>query len=102
LPDPGITARAQAGDDGTWTVTLRTERYARAVHLEGFAARTSDDYFDLLPGEERTVVLTPEDPATDVSALLEVRTLAGTVGPAAPERAVGDGRPGDGGPAGPR
>jgi beta-mannosidase len=58
LPPATVSiASAQAGADDL-AVTVVTDNYAHAVHLNtGGDVRLSDHYFDLLPGERRTVVL---------------------------------------------
>ena len=74
-PAPGLTVR--------WTgrtATITATRLARAVHL-GFGtldARPSDDGFDLLPGERRTVTIASD---ADPRALAAALTIA-TLGPA--------------------
>ena len=76
-PAPGLSVRWEGR-----TATVTATRLARAVHL-GFGtldARPSDDGFNLLPGEHRTVTI-----ASDASpaALAGALTLA-TLGPADP------------------
>jgi beta-mannosidase len=56
-PPPAVVrvARVRSIRDAV-EVTVRTDRYAHAVHLNvGDNARPSDQFFDLLPGEARTV-----------------------------------------------
>ena len=64
LPDPGLEIVGRTPRDGAIELTVRAKRFAHAVHFGlGEDAKASDEYFDLLPGESRTVV------ATGVSAL---------------------------------
>ncbi|MEG3122723.1 beta-mannosidase [Sphingomonas sp. GB1N7] len=74
LPDPGITARWD-GD----RLTLGATRLARAVWIDfpGLDATPSDNAFDLLPGETRTVTVSSTASATALTRALTVRTLAG-------------------------
>lgn len=66
LPEPGL--RLEVVDDST--VRVRAERFARGVYVsaegEPEALNFSDNFFDLLPGEARTVKLRDGrfDPAT--------------------------------------
>jgi beta-mannosidase len=56
----GVEVSTEREGDGTMTVTVRARRATVGVHLEadraGFA---SDDFFDLLPGEERRIRFVP-------------------------------------------
>lgn len=72
------TSVAQSGDG--YDVTLKTDIFARAVFLKikGIDNFVSDNYFDMLPGTERTVhVTTAKDLATFRSEL-EVVSLGDT------------------------
>ncbi len=84
LPDPGvrIVSAEPDGDGDAWNVTVTAARFAFGVRLtvDGEGAGFSDDYFDLLPGERRTVRVSPDRPTPDLQARLRVRTLAGLVG----------------------
>ena len=51
-PDPGLSVRIDAG-----AVVVRAERFARAVLVTVDGGNLTDNYFDLLPGEERRVTL---------------------------------------------
>jgi beta-mannosidase len=54
--DPGLSIVGVEADRAGGTVRVRAERYAHAVHLLlPPGAIPMDDYFDLLPGEERAV-----------------------------------------------
>jgi len=54
LPLSGARIAARIGDDEQGEVTVVADRYAKAVQLHG-AYLFSDNYFDLLPGERRTI-----------------------------------------------
>ena len=71
-PAPGLSVR-WAGR----TLTVTAARLARAVHL-GFGtldARPSDDGFDLLPGESRTVAIASDAGPATLAAALTIATL---------------------------
>ena len=54
--NPGLFSETTPNDDGTCTVRVRSRAYAHAVRiLLPDRALPSDNYFDLLPGEEREV-----------------------------------------------
>lgn len=58
LPGPGITTRLETAPDGTPQAVVSTRNLARAVRLTLRGcddASFADNYFDLLPGETRTV-----------------------------------------------
>jgi beta-mannosidase len=79
LPTPHVTTDA-ARARGGFTVTLKSDRFARAVYLsaEGADGAFSDNYFDLIPGREVKVefrarrTVSPEE----FRAKLKARTLA--------------------------
>jgi len=52
LPDPGLSVQVAEG-----AVVVRAELFARAVRINVDAGNLADNYFDLLPGEERRVTL---------------------------------------------
>lgn len=52
LPNPGLSVRVEGG-----VVVVRAERFARAVRVALDGGNLTDNYFDLLPGEERRVTL---------------------------------------------
>ncbi|MBM3296673.1 MAG: glycoside hydrolase family 2 protein [Candidatus Aminicenantes bacterium] len=72
LPDPGLTWRLTTSG-GEPAVTVSALRLAKNVHLEapGFDLRFEDNFFDLLPGEERTVAFDVSSPA-DISLLKKI------------------------------
>jgi beta-mannosidase len=65
---------------GLTTVTLSTDRLARAVHLsaEGLEGSFGDNFFDLLPGQKVTVAFRGDRPFTaeELRRRLRVRTLS--------------------------
>ena len=68
---PEATVRVTAGAGEGEVVVTASGGLARMVKLELPAAgvRFSDDYFDLLPGESRTVRIAKADGAVDLSGL---------------------------------
>ncbi|MDG0814270.1 glycoside hydrolase family 2 protein [Cohnella rhizosphaerae] len=54
LAPSGLRIESRAGGPRVGSVTVTADRYAKAVHLHG-AFVFSDNYFDLLPGERRTI-----------------------------------------------
>lgn len=61
--DPQLTFTVRVTGETTAEVNLKSQGYAHAVHLvlpEG--ALPSDDYFDLLPGEERVITIVSRRP----------------------------------------
>ncbi|PXA97238.1 glycoside hydrolase [Nostoc sp. 3335mG] len=52
LPDPGLSLRVECD-----AVVVRTERFARAVRVGVDGGNPTDNFFDLLPGEERRLTL---------------------------------------------
>ena len=62
---PAVTASVAQRDERTLDITLRTDGHAHFVHLLALGAglRYSDNYIDLLPGEERTLTVSAEERA---------------------------------------
>ena len=62
---------------GGISVTLTTDCFARAVHLKtkGISDFFSDNYFDLLPGQRRTILVRTTKPVQRFQQELEVTTL---------------------------
>ncbi len=57
LPDPGITYSVSDFAD-RYAVTLKAERLAKNVFVSSdLPGNFSENYFDLLPGEEKTITL---------------------------------------------
>jgi len=81
LPDPGVRVVSARRDGDAWRLRLTAARFAFGVRVtvDGMGARFSDDYFDLLPGDTKTVVVTPDRPIDDLTGRLQIRTLAGLV-----------------------
>jgi beta-mannosidase len=65
IPDPQILTAVSVGPEGI-TVTLQAHRLARDVHLQtgAITGRFSDDYFDLVPGEQRVVRFLTGEPVS--------------------------------------
>lgn len=78
-PRPHITTDIAPATDG-FTVSITTDVFARAVFLKtrGISDVFSDNYFDLLPGQSRTVHLRTTKPLARIRQELEVITLADT------------------------
>ena len=74
-PQPGLSARW----DGN-RVTVGAARLARAVMLDfgTLDARPSDNGFDLLPGESRTITVTSDRDAAQLAQALTLRSLGQT------------------------
>jgi beta-mannosidase len=60
--DLGLTGRATRRDDGTFTLTVHTQRFAQSVHVEAEGFVADEDYFHLAPGASRLVMLRPTRP----------------------------------------
>ena len=71
-PDPGLTARWHGRE-----LTVTARRLARAVMLDFGAtpAQPSDDGFDLLPGESRTVTVAAAASPAALARALTLRSL---------------------------
>ncbi len=70
LLEPDLAVSGIGAEGGRPSFTVRSRRFAHAVHF-GFPAdvRLSDEFFDLLPGEERTVaILSGKAPARAIEA----------------------------------
>jgi beta-mannosidase len=84
LPVPELRVEVGAGAGGALAVTVTTPVFARNVYLtavEPGAAldgRLEDNFFDLLPGETRTVLFHPAQPMTPAAlqGALRATTLA--------------------------
>lgn len=76
---PNLTISSTPAGDG-YDVTLSTDRFARAafLSLEGIDNFFSDNYFDLLPGESRTIHVTTPLAHNDFKRQLKVATLGDT------------------------
>jgi beta-mannosidase len=79
LPDPAIDVQVTPAD-GAFRISLHGDRFAKDVALSvpGIDGFFSDNFFDLLPGEE-AVIAFQTDQTTDAESIrqrLQVRTLA--------------------------
>src|SRR5699024_7510544 len=76
LPDPGL--KAALSPDGHH-VTVSAKRFAREVWITFGKqhARLSDNAFNLLPGESRTLAVTSEADTADLRQAMQVRSLYG-------------------------
>jgi beta-mannosidase len=63
MAQPRLTAKVARAGKGRWSVHVSSDVFAHAVHL-GLPANAipADDYFDLLPGQTRTVTVTYSGP----------------------------------------
>jgi len=78
LEKPAITKTVKPGKDG-YSITLTTDKLAKNVFLSSdLKGAFSDNYFDLLPGETRTVnfITTARNPA--FADKLKIMTIADT------------------------
>jgi beta-mannosidase len=71
--------------DGGYSLTLRTPALARNVYVSfgDLDVLTSDNYFDLLPGEERTITLKTSSTLDQVKGALKITSLTEAFQPAA-------------------
>ncbi|WP_242125459.1 glycoside hydrolase family 2 protein [Sphingobium sp. Sx8-8] len=77
LPDPGLATSWTSAPDGKPQLTVKATRFARGLWIGfgGVDASTSDNYFDLLPGESVTVSITSTASLAKLKAALELRHL---------------------------
>ena len=63
-----------------FSLSLKSDRFARAVFLKTKGIRDffSDNYFDLLPGEERTLTVRTAKPLSVFKQELEITSLGNT------------------------
>ncbi|MFW6246160.1 MAG: glycoside hydrolase family 2 protein, partial [Tangfeifania sp.] len=78
VPSPAVEYSVAKADEG-FDIAVSTDKLAKNVYFqmgseEGFF---SDNYFDLLPGETRTIHLETEISAEQLNEVLTVRTLDG-------------------------
>lgn len=79
LPDAHVTANVVGVCDGRAEVEVTTDKFARFVRLSTDATTEpfDDNFFDLLPGEKKSVTVSLEDTdAATLAASLDVRHLA--------------------------
>lgn len=79
LPDPGVTYELEKKGD-QYHLNIQTEKLAKNIRIETpFPDVTfSDNYFDLLPGESREIIIKTEenlDPESDIQILHLQNTL---------------------------
>ncbi|PID93657.1 MAG: beta-mannosidase [Bacteroidetes bacterium] len=68
LPQPGITWTAKKKEE-TLLITIQAQRLAKNLYLQAeMEGDFSDNYFDLLPGEERTLTFTPDNRFSEAKA----------------------------------
>ena len=77
LPEPGIEMSVARGPEGTCEVTVETDVLAKnlTLYYDGVAGIFSDNYFDLLPGESRTVTVPSDETPEQVASKLSCVTL---------------------------
>jgi beta-mannosidase len=76
LPVAGIE-NSLTGSPGDYTLTLRSPSLARNVYLSfgDLDLQPSDNYFDLIPGEQTTIHLTTKAPIEQVKSSLKITSL---------------------------
>jgi beta-mannosidase len=79
LPDPAIEVRVTPAEGGV-VITLQSDRFAKDVALSvpGVDGSFSDNFFDLLPGEETVIAFRPDE-TIDVEVIrqrLQLRSMA--------------------------
>lgn len=73
----GLAASATPRPDGTYALSVRTEQFAQAVHVDAPGFLPDDSYFHLEPGGQRAVLLRPREPAKKLRGTLSaVNTTA--------------------------
>lgn len=77
LPRPDIRISVSAGPEGICAVTVRTDVLAKnlTVYYDGVAGIFSDNYFDLLPGESRTITVPTDETPEKVAEKLTYVSL---------------------------
>jgi len=67
-------------EEAGWTLTLAADRFQQSVHIAVPGYRPADDWFHLLPGEEKTLPLLAR-PGTNTDALPEgeIVSLSGSI-----------------------
>ncbi len=82
LVDPQITTKVKRIGEGVFEVTLKARRPAMWtwIELKGIEAIFSDNFIHLPPGQERTILVSPDKPLTveQVRKTLVVRSLIDT------------------------
>jgi beta-mannosidase len=82
---PKIESSLDKGKGG-YSVTLRTPVLARNVYVSfgDLDVQTSDNYFDLLPGEPVTITLKTSSPLDQVKSAMKIMSLTEAFQPATP------------------
>jgi beta-mannosidase len=75
LSIPTIALDLVTHEEGA-SLTLQTDILAKDVYLQLAGGRFSDNFFDLLPGRSRTVLVRTDKTLGEVRAELTIRTLA--------------------------
>lgn len=81
LPEPGIHTTITAGTEGTIAIKITADRLARNVYLlidKDPASHFSDNYFDLLPGQEKNIILHTTLSVEEIKQQLKVVSLIDT------------------------
>jgi len=77
LPNPRISMQADSVNDG-YQITLQTDKLAKNVCLQSAVAGFfTDNYFDLLPGEKKTVLFKTKQILDDQQAAFSLKHLVG-------------------------
>jgi beta-mannosidase len=85
--DVGLAASAQVPPAGLPRLLVSTRRFAQSVHIHVPGYRPDDDYFHVLPGDERTITLRPNNagaPAPRLSGTLRALNAEVTTNVALP------------------
>lgn len=69
--DLGLTAQTRAIGDGSYEVTVRSQRFAQAVSVEAPGFRVTDNHFHLQPGGEQSLRLLPRQAGNRLQATLQ-------------------------------
>ncbi|MBS2211475.1 glycoside hydrolase family 2 protein [Carboxylicivirga mesophila] len=79
LPKPSISTKVEKVAKG-YQITISTDKLAKNLYLSYDEAEGwfSDNYFDLLPGESKTIVFETKEDINDLQKQLLVRTLQDT------------------------
>jgi beta-mannosidase len=81
LPEPGISTTLTVDDQGIIRVRVSTKKLARNIYLlvdNDAESHFSDNYFDLLPGQEKEITLRSARPLAEIKEQLSVRSLVDT------------------------
>jgi len=81
LPEPGISTTLTTNEEGEILVRVKTTKLARNVYLladNDPDSHFSDNYFDLLPGQEKEIILQTARPLNEIKEHLKVESLVDT------------------------